>query len=173
MRSSWGVEALHRATGLPVIADFYTRLYPAAAVTVQSQPLYDAEHTLAVSLDATAAVVSRLTLHRDRAGRAAAGLLLATDVADYLVSRGMPFRQAHEVVGAMVRRLLQEKREFESLSLQEWRQASELFGEDVKDRVTAAASVRMRKTPQSTHPDAVAAALADTRAWLLAPGRAV
>ena len=130
------------------------------------EPLFDAEDTLAVSLDATAAVVRNLTLHGDRTGRAAAGLLLATDVADYLVSRGMPFRQAHEVVGAMVRRLLAEKRDFEALSIDEWRQFSELFGDDVKQHVTAAASVRVRKTPQSTNPDAVRAALAETRAWL-------
>ena len=44
------------------------------------------------------------------------GLLLATDVADYLVSRGMPFRRAHEVVGAMVRRLLAEGRDFSALT---------------------------------------------------------
>jgi argininosuccinate lyase len=130
------------------------------------EPLFDAEDTLAVSLNATAAVVRNLTLHADRTGRAAAGLLLATDVADYLVSRGMPFRQAHEVVGAMVRQLLAEKRDFESLSMAEWRNASELFRDDVKQHVTAAASVRVRKTPQSTHPDAVAAALHELRAWL-------
>ena len=130
------------------------------------EPLFDAEDTLAVSLDATAAVVRNLTLHADRTGRAAAGLLLATDVADYLVSRGMPFRQAHEVVGAMVRQLLAQKRDFESLSLDEWRDASHLFGDDVRQHVTAAASVRVRKTPQSTHPDAVAGALGELRAWL-------
>src|SRR5688572_25983465 len=132
------------------------------------EPLFDSEDTLAVSLDATAAVVRNLTLHADRTGRAAAGLLLATDVADYLVSRGMPFRQAHEVVGAMVRRLLAEKRDFESLSLDEWRQSSTLFGEDVKQHVTAAASVRVRKTPQSTNPEAVSAALEECREWLRA-----
>jgi argininosuccinate lyase len=130
------------------------------------EPLFDSEDTLAVSLDATAAVVRNLTLHPDRTGRAAAGLLLATDAADYLVSRGMPFRQAHEVVGAMVRQLLVQKRDFESLSLAEWRQSSELFGDDVKQHVTAAASVRVRKTPQSTHPDAVGAALKELRGWL-------
>ena len=130
------------------------------------EPLFDAEDTLAVSLDATAAVVRNLTLHPDRTGRAASGLLLATDVADYLVSRGMPFRQAHEVVGAMVRRLLVEKRDFESMSLDEWQRDSHLFGADVKEHVTAAASVRVRKTPQSTNPDAVRAALDETRDWL-------
>jgi argininosuccinate lyase len=130
------------------------------------EPLFDAEDTLAVSLDATAAVIGKLGLHPERTGRAASGLLLATDVADYLVSRGMPFRQSHEVVGALVRRLLTEGRDFEALSLAEWKQSSDLFGDDVGAHVTAAASVRARKTPQSTHPDAVAAALADLRSWL-------
>lgn len=130
------------------------------------EPLFDAEDTLAVSLDATRAVVSNLTLHAERTGRAASGLLLATDVADYLVSRGMPFRQSHEVVGAMVRQLVAQKRDFESLSLEEWKQAHALFGDDVKQHITAAASVRVRKTPQSTNPDAVKAAIAENRAWL-------
>jgi argininosuccinate lyase len=66
----------------------------------------------------------------------------------------------------MVRRLLSEKRDFESLSLDEWQRDSHLFGADVKDHVTAAASVKVRKTPQSTNPDAVRAALHETREWL-------
>ena len=132
------------------------------------EPLFDAEDTLAVSAVATAAVVSRLTLRAERAGRAASGLLLATDVADYLVGRGMPFRQAHEVVGAMVRQLLVDGREVEALSLDEWRAFSPMFAEDVKTRVTARASVEARRTPQSTNPDAVGARLADLKAWLAA-----
>jgi argininosuccinate lyase len=135
-------------------------------VQEDKEPLFDAEDTLAVSLDATAAVIGKLTLHHERTARAASGLLLATDVADYLVARGLPFRQAHEVVGALVRRLLGEGRDFETLSLAEWRESSALFGDDVKAKVTAAASVRARTTPQSTNPDAVRAALAETRAWL-------
>jgi argininosuccinate lyase len=132
------------------------------------EPLFDAEDTLAVSTAATAAVVSKLTLHAARTGRAASGLLLATDVADYLVSRGMPFRQAHEVVGAMVRQLLTDGRDIEALSLAEWQAFSPLFAEDVKSRVTASASVQARRTPQSTNPDAVQARLAELQAWLAA-----
>jgi argininosuccinate lyase len=98
--------------------------------------------------------------------RAASGLLLATDVADYLVARGMPFRRAHEVVGSMVRRLLSEGRDFSELTLAEWRDASELFGEDAPQAATALASVQARRTPQSTNPDAVQAALAECRGWL-------
>jgi argininosuccinate lyase len=132
------------------------------------EPLFDAEDTLAVSAAATGAVVSRLTLRPERTGRAASGLLLATDVADYLVGRGMPFRQAHEVVGAMVRQLLVDGRDLEALSVEEWRAFSPLFAEDVKTRVTAWASVQARRTPQSTNPDAVRSRLADLRAWLAA-----
>jgi argininosuccinate lyase len=98
--------------------------------------------------------------------RAASGLLLATDVADYLVARGLPFRDAHEVVGALVRRLIDERRSFEDLTLAEWRAHSPLFGEDVRTAVTALASVEKKRTPQSTHPKAVAVALAETREWL-------
>jgi argininosuccinate lyase len=130
------------------------------------EPLFDAEDTLAVSAAATAAVVSKLTLRAERTGQAASGLLLATDVADYLVSRGLPFRQAHEVVGAMVRQLLVDGRAIEDLSLAEWQAFSPLFAEDVKMRVTPRASVQARRTPQSTNPEAVRSRLSDVRAWL-------
>ena len=130
------------------------------------EALFDAEATLHVSLRATQAVVSRLSVNADRTGRAASGLLLATDVADYLVSRGMPFRRAHEVVGALVRRLLAEGRDFSSMTLDEWRDASELFGDDIPQAATALASVQARRTPQSTHPEAVKAAIEEGRVWL-------
>ena len=134
------------------------------------EAVFDAERTLAVSLGAAQAVVSRLSLHQARTERAASGLLLATDVADYLVSRGVPFRRAHEVVGAMVRRLLAEGRDFSDLTLQEWRAASEMFGEDAPAAATALASVEARRTPQSTNPDAVRIALDECRQWLSSVG---
>jgi argininosuccinate lyase len=130
------------------------------------EAVFDAEATLTGSLRAVHAVVSRMSIHHERAERAASGLLLATDVADYLVSRGMPFRRAHEVVGAMVRRLLAEGRDFSGLTLTEWREASEMFGEDAPRVATALASVQARRTPQSTHPDAVRASLAEHRRWI-------
>ena len=130
------------------------------------EAVFDAEATLTVSLRAARAVVSRLGINADRTALAASGLLLATDVADYLVSRGMPFRRAHEVVAAMVRRLLSEGRDFSDLTMAEWREASEMFGEDAPQAATPLASVRARRTPQSTNPDAVRQALEDCRRWL-------
>ena len=130
------------------------------------EAVFDADETLAGSLVAARTVVEGLTLDRARAAGATSGLLLATDVADYLVARGMPFRSAHELVGTMVRRLLVENRGFESLTPVEWRGFSELFGDDVAARVSAAASVAAKRTPQSTAPGAVAQQLADVRGWL-------
>lgn len=130
------------------------------------EAVFDAEVTLATSLAAAAAVVGRLGLNVERAERATSGLLLATDVADYLVSRGVPFRRAHEVVGGMVRRLLAEGRDFSSLDPSEWAEASEMFGEDAPRAATARASVQARRTPQSTNPDAVRQSLEECRTWL-------
>jgi argininosuccinate lyase len=132
------------------------------------EPVFDSEDTLTVSLVAARAVISHLILKPERTKLAASGLLLATDVADYLVARGVSFRQAHEIVGRMVRELLTHGRDFDSLSLDDWRAFSAHFGDDVRDAVTPEASVRARKTPQSTAPDAVHAALAETRKWLAA-----
>jgi argininosuccinate lyase len=134
------------------------------------EAVFDAERTLAVSLTAAHAVISRLTLNSEKTGRAASGLLLATDVADYLAIRGMPFRRAHEIVGAMVRRLLAEGRDFSSLTLKEWREASDFFGDDAPQAATPLESVHAKKTPQSTNPDAVQAALREFRQWLAKTG---
>ena len=133
------------------------------------QAVFDAEDTLLGCLDVMRAVVAGLTLNRSRSEAAASGLLLATDVADYLVARGMPFRRAHEVVGAMVRRLLAEGRDFSVLSMAEWREASEMFGDDAPKAATALASVQAKRTPQSTNPDAVRVALSDCRQWVASP----
>jgi argininosuccinate lyase len=112
--------------------------------------------------------VGGLTINREATARAASGLLLATDVADYLVAKGVPFRDAHEIVGALVRRLVKEKRSFEDLSDAEWQTHSPLIAADVRTFVTAAASVSKKRTPQSTHPDAVAAALTEIQEWVKA-----
>jgi argininosuccinate lyase len=130
------------------------------------EAVFDAEDTVSASLSAVTAVVHNLVLLRKQTESAASGLLLATDVADYLVSRGMPFRDAHSVVGRLVRQLLGEGRDFESLSLEEWRAVNPLFGDDILKRVTARAAVKARLTPQSTNPEAVGAMLEECQEWL-------
>jgi len=130
------------------------------------EAIFDADDTLTGCLSAVRAVVDGLTLNRAKAEAAATGLLLATDVADYLVRRGLPFRRAHEISGGLVRRLLAEGREFDSLSLAEWRAASELFDADIASHVTSRASVAAKRTPQSTSPSAVERALVEAQEWV-------
>jgi len=130
------------------------------------QAVFDAEDNLAGALGALAGVIDGLEIHQTETEAAAAGLLLATDVADYLVARGMAFRQAHEVVGGMVRELVAAGRDFRALSLAEWRRYSDVFDESVRTAISPQASVSARKTPQSTSPAAVDAALSEVFAWL-------
>jgi argininosuccinate lyase len=129
------------------------------------EAVFDAEDTVGGSIDAAGAVIAGLTLNRSVTAAAAAGLLLATDVADYLVAKGVPFRDAHEIVGALVRRLVQEERSFESLTLEEWRTHSTLFDADVREFISPLSSVTRKRTPQSTHPAEVAKAIAEVRDW--------
>ena len=135
------------------------------------EAVFEAEATVKASLDASAAVVTGLALNAERAEAAASGLLLATDVADYLVARGVAFRDAHATVGAMVRSLVAQGRDFRSLSLDEWRAFSDRIGPDVADAISARASVTAKRTPQSTNPDAVREALGELARWLDAGGR--
>jgi argininosuccinate lyase len=135
------------------------------------ETVFGAEDTLSGCLAVVRSVVNGLTIDRARAAAAASGLLLATDVADYLVGRGVPFRRAHEIVGALVRKLVAEGRDFERLSLEEWRAASDLFEADIVSRVTPGVSVAAKRTPQSTAPSAVALKLDEMRRWLDDAGR--
>jgi argininosuccinate lyase len=128
--------------------------------------VFDAEDTLAGCAMSASAVVRTLTPRTDRMREAASGLLLATEVADFLVARGLPFRTAHEVTGRIVRDLYTGGRDFSALTLAEWRAYSDRFDEDVFRVITADAAVRTKKTPQSTNPEAVAAALAEATRWV-------
>ena len=130
------------------------------------EAVFDTEVTVRRSLRAVAAVVRTLALDPVRTDAAASGLSLATDVADLLVARGVPFREAHEVVGRMVRDLLEAGRDFSALSPDEWRGYHERLDVEAAVRISARGSVEARQTPQSTAPAAVAAALDETRRWL-------
>ena len=132
------------------------------------EALFDSEQEIINSLQAMTTVVESLELKTDRSEHAATGLLLATDVADYLVNRGLPFRSAHEVVGRIVRDLLKHGRDFTSLTTADWRKYHELFDEDVTQCITSRGSVEARKTLQSTHPQAVKASIENVRTWIMA-----
>jgi argininosuccinate lyase len=148
------------ARGIGHLVQFLTLLKSVPAgyskdLQEDKESIFDADDTIVGSLRSTAAVVRGLKFDALRAREAASGLLLATEVADYLVSKGMPFRRAHEVVGAIVRGLAAARADFSSLTLADWRGHDALFDDDVFEWITPDAAVRNRRTPQSTNPEQV------------------
>jgi argininosuccinate lyase len=81
---------------------------------------------------------------------ASGGFSTATDVAEYLVGKGLPFREAHEVTGKIVRHCEKSKKELEDLSISDFKKFSRLFGPDVLKRVGVTASVSSRRSEGGT-----------------------
>jgi argininosuccinate lyase len=111
------------------------------------EPLFDTVDTVKGCLSVLEAMLPHVVFHEDRLREAAVGgLTLATDVADYLVEKGMPFRKAHEVVGAVVRWCLAERKGLEQLTLTDWRRFSPVFAEDIFPRLTLESAVERRRS---------------------------
>jgi argininosuccinate lyase len=143
------------------------------------ESVFDAAATLAGCLRACAGMVSTLTFNADRmrAG-AAGGFMAATDLADHLAARGVPFREAHEIVGRLVMRCERAGRTLQDLTLEELRDASAAFGDDALDAVDPDAAVSRRNSEGGTGHQAVRAQLVLARdaitangAWLASQGR--
>jgi argininosuccinate lyase len=126
-------------------------------------PLFEAEDILLATVEVLAAMLPQITVDGERARAAAvANYSLATDLADYLVRNGLPFREAHEAVGKLVRAAESKGVEIGALSLTEMRAFSPLFEDDARG-IDAASSLRSRDVPGGTAPKQVAAALRKAR----------
>ncbi len=131
------------------------------------EPLFDSVETVKAALSVMASLVSGLTFSRDRMQQAARdGFLNATDTADYLVRKEMPFRQAHETVGRIVRRCLAKRCRIEELSLKELQAASPLFDRDVFAYIALEACIERRKATGGTATGTVKKAIAAARTRL-------
>jgi argininosuccinate lyase len=112
------------------------------------EPLYDAVETLDASLRVAAGMIEALELDVDRLGAAVGeGHLVATELADYLVARGVPFRDAHDVAGALVRLAIGRGVELAALPLDDLRAEHPSFDEDVRDWLDPARAVDRRDVP--------------------------
>ena len=127
------------------------------------EPLFDTFDTLLASLEVLAALLPGLRINAQRTEAAAASsYTLATDVADYLVGKGLPFRQAYQAVAELVRYAEGQGKPFSGLSLEEYRRFSPLFEEDVL-ALDVRAAIAARDQPGGTAPARVAAALKRAR----------
>jgi argininosuccinate lyase len=127
-------------------------------------PLFSAVDTARATLAMLAEVVAEIRFDTVAMRRAASDpLLLATDVAELLVSRGLPFREAHLLVGGIVRECLEARRSLADLALPEWRRHSELFDEEVLRLFDLAGALRRRDLPGGPGPRAVGRQLGRAR----------
>ncbi|WP_328188695.1 argininosuccinate lyase [Marinobacter sp. OP 3.4] len=131
------------------------------------EPLFDTVDTVKGSLRAYADMVPAITSKADSMYEAARrGFSTATDLADYLVKKGVAFRDAHEIVGKAVALGVAEKKDLSEMTLAELQQFSDTIGEDVFDVLTLEGSVQARNHMGGTAPDQVRAAVGRARSRL-------
>jgi len=128
------------------------------------EPLFDTVDTLLLTLPAVAGAIETAELRPERMEEVMDAQLLATDLADYLVRRGVPFRATHEIVGRLVRRAEGRGVRLSELALDELRAESDRFDEDVRSVFDWTASVDARSAPGGTARGAVETQLAEARA---------
>ena len=132
------------------------------------EALFDARDTLIKCLNVFTGMFKTLRFKTDnmRAG-AAGGFTNATDAADYLVKKGLPFREAHEVLGKLVLHCIRENKALLDLPLDELRAFSPMFEQDVYDAISMETCVGQRALPGGPAPAMVQATLDDARAFLV------
>jgi len=145
------------------------------------QGLFDATDVALSSTVIAAALVGQSRFRLGRAAEAASDPgMLATEVADYLVLRGVPFRRAHEVVGSAVRLAADRDTSLAGLTLGDWQELDPAFGPDCLEVLDPRRAIRLRQLPGSPGPRPVRRALATAtaqvrrdRAWMAAKARAI
>jgi argininosuccinate lyase len=119
------------------------------------QPLFDAADTLELALPVAAGAIATARFHTERMRAALDDAMLATDVADYLVERGVPFREAHKAVGALVREAESRGATLSALPLDIFQAIHPAFGADVHTVFDPARSAAARRVAGATAPEAV------------------
>ncbi|MEY2493643.1 MAG: argininosuccinate lyase [Verrucomicrobiota bacterium] len=131
------------------------------------RPLFDSVDTVRDALKIFAAMLPELTINSARMETAASDPnLLATDLAEYLVKKGMPFREAHEAVGKLVARAAAAKLTLNNMSMFEMQEVSPLFAEDVVKVFDVRGSLAKRTAVGAPSPENVAAQIARWKSLL-------
>jgi argininosuccinate lyase len=128
------------------------------------EPLFDTADTLLITLNIYADMLRGIAVNKDNMQQAALeGFATATDLADYLVKKGMPFRDAHEAVALAVKHAVKKSCDLADLSLKELQQFSNTISDDVYKVLTLAGSVASRNHIGGTAPTQVKQAIARAR----------
>lgn len=125
-------------------------------------PVFDAADTLADSLGIFTEMIATIKVNDQIMEKAAkSGFMNATDAADYLVTKGIPFRDCHEIIGRIVLYCVQAGKAIEELTLEELREFSPAFEEDIYEKIDIRACIAAKKSQGSTSPESVRKQLAD------------
>ncbi len=125
------------------------------------EPFFDTVDTVWMALEVFAGAWATMEVRADRMSAALDGTILATDLADYLVRKGAPFRECHRVVGELVRTALEAGVRLEDLDLETLRSASPHFEADVREVLSPEWSTALRDLPGGTGPEAVQGQIAE------------
>jgi argininosuccinate lyase len=126
--------------------------------------VFDSFDTVTDCLKVSATVLQNISVNKDRALSAAfSGYMNATELADYLVRKGIPFREAHEVVGKAVMYGLEQKKELHELDLEELQKFSSKIATDVFDSLLLEQTLKAKSATGGTAPETVDIALAEAR----------
>jgi argininosuccinate lyase len=135
------------------------------------ESLFAAHDQINAMLAVAAGAISTMSFRVERLREAAANpVLLATEAADYLVRKGVPFRQAHDVVGKVLREAQQSGRSWTALPLETLQKISPSFGPDFPGSLNVDSALAAKNVPGGTAPDSVRAAIADFESRLLKRG---
>ena len=136
------------------------------------EPVFDALDTVLACLRAFADMLPALQVKRDSMAQAARhGFSTATDLADYLVRKGVAFRDAHEIVGRAVRLAIDTQRDLPQIDLDEFKHLSPVIGKDVYEVLTVEGSLKARDHLGGTAPAQVKAAIKRARKRLSQPAK--
>jgi argininosuccinate lyase len=128
------------------------------------EAVFDAFDTTNACLQVTQTVLANISINEHRARAAASsGYMNATELADYLVRKGVPFRDAHETVGQIVIAAIAKEVELDQLSLEDFRKHSTLIGEDVYAALSLDETLRAKRAIGGTSPELVSGALREAR----------
>ncbi|MGN1094913.1 MAG: argininosuccinate lyase [Eubacteriales bacterium] len=120
------------------------------------EAVFDACDTLKMCLDVFTPMLETSSVRADNMKKAASGgFICATDLADYLVRRGLPFRTAYKIVGSVVGACIEKGKTLETLSLEEYKEFSDVFEEDLYEAIDLSACVEKRISLGGTSPASV------------------
>lgn len=127
------------------------------------EPLFDSVDTVSICLKIFAGVISTIKINKNIIEKTFSEYLTASDLSDYLIKKGMPFRKSHEVVGSIIRYTVEKNISLSKIPIEQYKKFSKLFGKDIYTVIDIKKSVESKKTIGSTSTESVKKQIASAK----------